>query len=72
MLQSVSGLVLDYHLTQARQKREKKKNTMSNCHDGRVVYVSMTPALFLRCIQAVLITLHAVYSSNTFTNYVQT
>lgn len=60
MLQSVSGLGLDYHLTQARQNKGEKKNAMSNCHDGRVVYVSMTPTLLQRCILGLLITLHAV------------
>lgn len=37
MLQSVSGLGLDYHLTQARQKKKGEKNAMSTCCDGRVV-----------------------------------
>lgn len=40
---------------------------MSNCHDGRVVYMSMSPTLFQRCMVRLLITTCAVYISHTFT-----
>lgn len=35
---------------------------MSTCHDGRVVYVSMTSTLLQDCTLGLLITLHAVTS----------
>ena len=80
MLQSVSELGLDYHLTQARQKKKKKKkkgrekNAVSTCHDGTVVYVSMTPSLLQRCISGLLITPHAViYHTHSYSqSYAQT
>lgn len=57
MLQSVSGLGLDYHLTHARQKKGEKMSQAPAMMAG-VVYASMTPTL--SCTFELLISSHAV------------
>lgn len=60
MLQSVSGLGMDYHFTHARQKKEGKMPQAPAVMAG-VVYVSTTPLTLLHsCTFGLLITLHAV------------